>query len=142
MNKSTGIIIAIIILVVVGGFVYFKNNDRTKSPVLNEDNSMKTEDNTVLEQTSTTSTTTTTGTTANSYTLAQISTHKDATSCWSTINGGVYDLTTWIGGHPGGVQAILSICGKDGSAAFNGQHGGQKMQENKLATFKIGVLIK
>lgn len=74
------------------------------------------------------------------FTLAQILTHKDASSCWSTINEGVYDLTDWIAQHPGGEGAILSICGKDGSEAFNNQHGGKQKQADILATFKIGIL--
>src|SRR4051812_33182532 len=55
------------------------------------------------------------------YTLADVSKHKDASSCWTAINGGVYDVTSWIDQHPGGRDAILSLCGKDGSSAFNGQ---------------------
>jgi hypothetical protein len=56
------------------------------------------------------------------------------------INGGVYDLTAWISKHPGGERAILSICGKDGSAAFNDQHGGQRRPANELSGFKIGTI--
>lgn len=74
------------------------------------------------------------------YTLANILEHKDKSSCWSTINGNVYDLTSWVPKHPGGEQAILQLCGKDGSLKFNGQHGGSAMQEQALAGFKIGTL--
>lgn len=74
------------------------------------------------------------------YTLVQVATHADGTSCWTVVNGGVYDLTAWIAQHPGGEEAIRSICGKDGSAAFNGQHGGQDKQEKILESFKIGTL--
>ncbi len=90
--------------------------------------------------TSTATTTASTGTTTALYTLAQVAQHKDAQSCWTTINGNVYDVTTWINEHPGGPEAILSICGIDGSAAFNGQHGGQARPANELAGFKIGIL--
>ncbi len=75
-----------------------------------------------------------------SYTLAQVALHSNATSCWAAVNGGVYDLTAWINQHPGGKQAILSLCGKDGSAAFNDQHGGQRRPANELAGFKIATL--
>ena len=75
-----------------------------------------------------------------SYTLAQVSTHKSKSDCWSAINGSLYDLTSWIGQHPGGQQAIMSICGKDGSKAFNAQHGDAAKQATILFTFKIGVL--
>ena len=77
-----------------------------------------------------------------SYTLADVSKHSNATSCWSAINGNVYDLTSWINQHPGGPEAILSICGVDGSAAFNDQHGGQRRPANELAGFMIGTLTK
>ncbi len=76
------------------------------------------------------------------YMLAHVAAHKDAVSCWSVVNGGVYDLTAWIAQHPGGSDKILGICGKDGSAAFNEQHDGAKKQADILATFKIGVLVK
>ena len=77
-----------------------------------------------------------------SYTLAQVSAHNNATSCWSAINGKVYDLTSWINQHPGGPKAILSICGTDGSSAFNDQHGGQSRPANELAGFSIGTLAQ
>ncbi len=79
---------------------------------------------------------------AGQYTLADIGKHANSSSCFTAINGGVYDLTAWISGHPGGEGAILSICGKDGSSAFNNQHGGAAKQAEILVTFKIGVLIK
>lgn len=75
-----------------------------------------------------------------SYKMADVAGHKDASSCWSAINGNVYNLTSWIAKHPGGEGAILGICGKDGSDAFNSQHGGQGKPENVLETFKIGTL--
>lgn len=73
-------------------------------------------------------------------TMEQVADHTDGTSCWSAINGSVYDLTSWIPQHPGGSQAILQLCGTDGSEKFNGQHGGSPMQERILAGFKIGEL--
>ena len=78
--------------------------------------------------------------TPGTYTLADVTLHNSGASCWSAINGGVYDLTSWINQHPGGPQAILIICGKDGSSAFNNQHGGQRRPSNELAGFKIGIL--
>lgn len=74
------------------------------------------------------------------YTLADVALHDNGTSCWSAINGDVYDLTSWINQHPGGGGTILIICGKDGSAAFNNQHGGQRRPANELAGFQIGTL--
>ena len=76
------------------------------------------------------------------YTLAQVAAHKTPADCWTTINGGVYNVTSWISEHPGGAQAIIGLCGIDGSAAFNGQHGGQARPATELAGFKVGTLTK
>lgn len=76
------------------------------------------------------------------YNLALVATHKTASSCWTTIAGEVYDLTPWIANHPGGEEAILSLCGIDGTASFNDQHGGQARPERELAKFHIGALVK
>lgn len=77
-----------------------------------------------------------------SFTATQVAAHASVASCYSSINGAVYDLTSWISQHPGGSAAIKGLCGKDGSAAFNGQHGGQSRPESELAGFKIGTLVK
>ncbi len=74
------------------------------------------------------------------FTMADVAKHNSESSCYSAINGEVYDLTDWIDKHPGGPQRILSICGKDGSSAFNQQHGNQPRPANELANFKIGSL--
>ncbi len=74
------------------------------------------------------------------YTATEVSAHTSAASCWTSINGKVYDLTTWITRHPGGQTAIKQLCGTDGSDEFNGKHGGQPRPESELAGFYIGVL--
>jgi cytochrome b involved in lipid metabolism len=80
--------------------------------------------------------------TPGTYTMAQVQAHNSASSCYTTINGAVYDLTQWIDEHPGGPQAILSLCGTDGTQAFENQHGGQARPEQELASLKIGTLAK
>lgn len=74
-------------------------------------------------------------------TMAAVAAHTNIASCWTVIDATVYDLTAWIPQHPGGQQAILSLCGKDGTAAFRAQHGHAKMQENILASFLLGPLV-
>jgi cytochrome b involved in lipid metabolism/uncharacterized membrane protein len=75
-----------------------------------------------------------------SYTLADVAKHGSASSCWTAVNGKVYDVTEWITQHPGGRRAILGMCGKDGSSAFDGQHGGQRRPEAELKQFLVGTL--
>jgi len=81
-------------------------------------------------------------TTASGYTMAKVKENNSATSCWSLINGNVYDLTKWINSHPGGSSAIKGICGRDGSSNFNGRHGGQSNPAENLAMYLLGPLAK
>ena len=79
---------------------------------------------------------------ASGYTMAKVKTHASAASCWSVINGNVYDLTAWINQHPGGSGAILSLCGTDGTAGFTGMHQGQRKPESRLSGYLLGPLGK
>jgi cytochrome b involved in lipid metabolism len=66
--------------------------------------------------------------------------HSTGQDCWSVINGEVYDLTSYVSEHPGGADLINAICGKDGSAAFSGEHAGASKPESILAAFALGPL--
>lgn len=79
--------------------------------------------------------------TPSGYTLSVVATHNSKTSCWTAVNGSVYDITPYVPKHPGGERNILKICGKDGTSAFEGQHGGESKPENILAKYRIGALI-
>jgi cytochrome b involved in lipid metabolism len=124
MNTKT-ITIGIVVLVLLGGGYWYSTTAQAPSYTSTAPNTPTPAESAVP------------GTT---YTLADVATHPDRTSCWSAINGNVYDLTTWIDRHPGGADRILSICGKDGSSAFSKKHLGEPKPEAMLATFKIGVL--
>jgi hypothetical protein len=82
------------------------------------------------------------GGTQTMFTMADIDAHAFSESCYTVVRGSVYDLTAWIGTHPGGADAILKICGKDGTSAFVGKHGGMEKQENLLVGMKIGTLAQ
>lgn len=77
---------------------------------------------------------------ARSLAHAEVATHSSAESCYTVVSGIVYDLTSWIDQHPGGREAILSLCGTDGTAAFEAQHGGERRPAEELASFAIGIL--
>lgn len=74
------------------------------------------------------------------YALTEISSHKGAESCYTAIDGSVYDLTPWIDAHPGGAENILLLCGRDGTKEFSEQHGSNDKALERLAAFKIGTL--
>jgi cytochrome b involved in lipid metabolism len=141
MTKALFGIIALLMLAIVGVGLY---DVSLRSQTIGDTSQTATVENTATSSTTQTTQSTQTPPTQapGTYTLAQIATHNSVSSCWTTINGGVYDVTKWINQHPGGSDAILSLCGTDGSSAFNDQHGGQRRPANELASFKIGTLAK
>ncbi len=73
-------------------------------------------------------------------TMAVVATHNQQSDCWTAINGNVYNLTDWIAQHPGGEAPIIGLCGKDGTSAFQAQHGSQPEPNDRLAQFLVGPL--
>jgi cytochrome b involved in lipid metabolism len=76
------------------------------------------------------------------YTMAQVRANNGRAKCWTVISDNVYDLTAWIGAHPGGEGAILSLCGTDGTSSFNAMHRNQINPESRLAGALLGPLAK
>ncbi|MBP9668932.1 MAG: cytochrome b5 domain-containing protein [Candidatus Pacebacteria bacterium] len=83
-----------------------------------------------------------TGSIVAGLTLSEVAKHNSASSCYTIVNGNVYDVTSWISKHPGGQGAIKGMCGVDASADFNGQHSGDRRPETELAGFKLGALVR
>ncbi len=134
---SVGVIVLLVaFFIVFGSSLKNMKQSVVEAPVVTEQTATKTTtSNTTPSKAAETNTTTSTG-----YTLVDVATHNSATSCWSAINGSVYDLTGWVNSHPGGKAAILMICGKDGSPLFDAQHGKDRKPATILAKFKIGTL--
>jgi uncharacterized membrane protein len=82
----------------------------------------------------------TSGSATTTISMASLAAHDTQADCWVAIDGGVYDLTSYIDQHPGGAQRILNLCGTDGTAAFTGQHGSEKKPAAVLAGAQIGAL--
>jgi cytochrome b involved in lipid metabolism len=76
------------------------------------------------------------------YTLSQVASNNRSASCWSIIDGSVYNLTNWIASHPGGSSAITSLCGVDGTASFKAKHGSQSNPAQRLSMYLLGPLAK
>jgi len=54
---------------------------------------------------------------------SELARHGSASSCWLAIEGRVYDCTAFVAQHPGGVALLLSVAGRDSTAAFQAAHG-------------------
>jgi cytochrome b involved in lipid metabolism len=74
------------------------------------------------------------------YTMEKVRANNTASSCWSVIDGNVYDLTKWISSHPGGAGNIISLCGKNGTAEFAAKHRGDSNPQARLKGFLLGPL--
>lgn len=141
INTKISIIIGIVLILSVGSFVYLQKDVETTTTQAPSEQQMTT----IPEVTNGTTTQPVNETVmtpvpeVSTITSAQVATHNTRESCWSTINGNVYDLTSWVPKHPGGEKAILQLCGVNGSDKFNGKHGGAVKQAGILLGFKIGV---
>lgn len=87
---------------------------------------------------------TTSMTTSNlSLTTTEVARHSSPADCWVIISGKVYNLTSYLVVHPGGVSAISQYCGSDGTTGFATKNTGSSHStsaHNLLATFLIGTL--
>lgn len=77
---------------------------------------------------------------AEDLTMAAVEENDSEESCWVVIEDTVYDVTEWIGDHPGGPEAIEGLCGTDGTEDFLEQHEGSDDPEEALAGFELGPL--
>ena len=129
-NKNLLIVVAVLIALLIAGVMYLGKiqNETYDQPIAPTSATPGTASSSVSA-----------GATA-TYTVADVATHNNASSCWTIVNGKVYDVTSFITKHPGGQKSILKMCGTDGTANFTAQHGGKRGPEAALAKQQIGTL--
>jgi cytochrome b involved in lipid metabolism len=76
-----------------------------------------------------------------SCTASQVATHNSAADCWVIYDNGYYNITPFIGSHPGGSSVFDdTTCGHDISQYLSGASakGAQQHNHNRsaYATFK------
>ena len=57
--------------------------------------------------------------------------HNSEEDCWIIIDDNVYDVTSYLNSHPGGVGKIMQYAGKDATKAFQQQGHSPKAIEKK-----------
>lgn len=76
-------------------------------------------------------------------TNVEVAKHNSAKDCWLIINNKVYNISSYLGAHPGGASAISPYCGGEATRAFATQ-GGNKSHSSfaggLLAQYYIGDL--
>ena len=78
--------------------------------------------------------------TVRGYTRADVAQRNTPSDCWTIVDGNVYDLTSWIGAHPGGPGVIRGLCGVDGTVTFEAQHGRSARPNSILESYLLGPL--
>lgn len=129
-NKVIGLLVLVTLTIfTIGGFVVIGKKPTTTVSTAS-----------TLGEQSTTSNTATSAESSSSFSLADVAKHTSKTDCWTVVNGNVYNITSYVPVHPGGVAEIVRACGVDSTDLFNSimQHG--RSADNELASLKIGTL--
>ncbi len=108
MKKLTTISLIIFSIIttaiLTAGLVFYQNN-KNNAPALNNSGSN-----------SPIGAKTTPGITLN---MAEIAKHNSITDCWMIINNKVYNVSSYLFGHPGGAGSMMPYCGKEATRAFD-----------------------
>lgn len=72
------------------------------------------------------------------YTFCDVNLHSSMESCWLVAFNTVYDVTSFLVEHPGGVRSILRNCGKICDRDFNFHSNTAQVMWKK---YQIGKLV-
>lgn len=140
MRTQSTLGIAAVILVVIGGVYALTRPSTPNTPPVQNTNQQTpgTSDSTETSNSPTSATSTKT------YTLQEVAQHASESSCWTVIDGSVYDVTAGLTRHPGGKTEIMKSCGIDATQLFATKDEKGKPHSTKakemLANFYIGDL--
>lgn len=54
--------------------------------------------------------------------MDEVKLHKTEDDAWMVLRGKVYNITPYLKYHPGGIDILVKVAGKDGTGAFNKYH--------------------
>ncbi|EPS64889.1 hypothetical protein M569_09892 [Genlisea aurea] len=74
---------------------------------------------------------------AKTFTWAEVSRHNTNKDCWLLINGKVYDVTKFLGEHPGGEDVLVFATGKDSTPEFE-EVGHSATAKKRMEEFYLG----
>ncbi|KAI3391684.1 hypothetical protein diail_6963 [Diaporthe ilicicola] len=72
-------------------------------------------------------------------TLEQLATHNNLGALWIAVHGHVYDLTTFSSDHPGGIEALESCAGTDGTESYE-YAGHSQSNTARMQQYRVGRL--
>ncbi|KAH8887605.1 glycolate oxidase [Thozetella sp. PMI_491] len=71
---------------------------------------------------------------------AEVAKHGKQDSCWVVIHGKVWDVTSFLGEHPGGAAVILKGAGRDATEAYSEIHDPELITQTLPAASCLGSL--
>jgi cytochrome b involved in lipid metabolism len=143
MKNKEIVFLTTVVALIGGGVLYVSiNKNQTTMVVKNTNTTNQISPKTTTSNTKNTASKTTTITpkpnTIPSYTLSEVSTHNNQTSCWTVVDGKIYDITDFISSHPAGVSKIMRGCGVDATNMYNnvGAHDISKLSNSFVGNLK------
>jgi len=77
------------------------------------------------------------------FDMSEVATHNNKADCWIALYGKVLNVTKFLDAHPGGVQVIVGMGGKDATSAFEEIHassGGFTLVAKHAPEAEIGIV--
>lgn len=134
VTASLFIFWALVVAVLAAGFVVSNKTGTTNLTNINNENNQTAKITGVNNSVKT-----------STLSMVELIKHNSAQSCWLLISGKIYDVTTFLGQHPGGEQTILQTCGTDATVAYNTKDGRGRPHSASanamLAAYYIGDLV-
>lgn len=75
-------------------------------------------------------------------TMSVVAQHNTKASCYTVVDGLVYDITSYIPFHPGGERDIMKACGRDATSMFHSKHDSKPQAADELSKLQIGILAQ
>ncbi|BEI84634.1 hypothetical protein CcaverHIS002_0500350 [Cutaneotrichosporon cavernicola] len=74
-------------------------------------------------------------------TMEELKKHKTEDDAWSAFNGVVYNITPYLNFHPGGVDELMRVAGRDGTKLFMLTHSWVNI-EHLMQECMVGMLVR
>ncbi|ODV98562.1 hypothetical protein PACTADRAFT_1032 [Pachysolen tannophilus NRRL Y-2460] len=75
------------------------------------------------------------------FTPEQVSRHNKKEDCWIVIDNKIYDITEFLGNHPGGASVLLKYAGRDATEIFSKIHSMDVIARRLSTSDCIGELV-